>query len=94
MAVKTYSIRIAMQFKILESDQLNNAVQCSEFEKGCEWNIRVSYRRKQEKWEVRRYNDPHSCLQTSMGQDHVRRKQREERKKVLMGLLSVSQTHQ
>ncbi|MED6148693.1 hypothetical protein PIB30_055270 [Stylosanthes scabra] len=26
--------------------------------------------RKQEKWEVTRYNGPHSCIQTSMGQDH------------------------
>ncbi|MED6207924.1 hypothetical protein PIB30_040086 [Stylosanthes scabra] len=36
MAVKTYSIRRAMQFKILECDQLKYAVQCSEFGKGCE----------------------------------------------------------
>ncbi|MED6212196.1 hypothetical protein PIB30_080881 [Stylosanthes scabra] len=49
MAVKTYSIRRAVQFKILESDQLKYAVRCSEFGKGCEWNIRVSYPRKQEK---------------------------------------------
>ncbi|MED6152516.1 hypothetical protein PIB30_092836 [Stylosanthes scabra] len=57
MAIKTYSIRRAVQFKILESDQLKYVVQCSEFGKGCEWNIRVSYSRKQEKWEVRRYNE-------------------------------------
>ncbi|MED6128710.1 hypothetical protein PIB30_100661 [Stylosanthes scabra] len=46
MAVKTYSIRRAVQFKILESDQLKYDVRCAEFGKGCEWNIRVSYRRK------------------------------------------------
>ncbi|MED6212651.1 hypothetical protein PIB30_085487 [Stylosanthes scabra] len=53
MAVKTYSIRRAVQFKILESVQLKYVVRCYEFGKGCEWNIRVSYRRKQEKLEVR-----------------------------------------
>ncbi|MED6198758.1 hypothetical protein PIB30_069593 [Stylosanthes scabra] len=35
MAVKTYSIRRAVQFKILESDQLKYAVRCAEFGKGC-----------------------------------------------------------
>ncbi|RYR30469.1 hypothetical protein Ahy_B01g055235 [Arachis hypogaea] len=28
--------------------------------------------RKQEKWEVRRYTGPHTCMQTSMGQDYRR----------------------
>ncbi|MED6189332.1 hypothetical protein PIB30_094958 [Stylosanthes scabra] len=37
MAVKTYSIRRAVQFKILESDQLKYAVRCAEFGKGCEY---------------------------------------------------------
>ncbi|MED6128913.1 hypothetical protein PIB30_102701 [Stylosanthes scabra] len=39
---------------------------------GCTWMIRVSYRRKKEIWEVRRYNGPHSCMQTSVGQDYGR----------------------
>ncbi|MED6173325.1 hypothetical protein PIB30_058276 [Stylosanthes scabra] len=36
MAVKTYSIRRAVQFKIIESDQLKYVVRCAEFGKGCE----------------------------------------------------------
>ncbi|XP_016199032.1 uncharacterized protein LOC107639997 [Arachis ipaensis] len=43
-----------------------------QFGPGYNWSILISYRRKQEKWEVRRYNGSHSCMQTLMGQDHGR----------------------
>ncbi|MED6218634.1 hypothetical protein PIB30_028332 [Stylosanthes scabra] len=49
IAVNTYSISRVVQFKILESDQLKYASQCSEFGRGSEWSIHVSYRQKQEK---------------------------------------------
>ncbi|RYQ95024.1 hypothetical protein Ahy_B08g090005 [Arachis hypogaea] len=61
-----------MEYKILESDHLKYSVQYTQFGTGCQWSIRVSYRRKQEKWEVRRYNGPYSCLHTSTRQDHRR----------------------
>ncbi|MED6118059.1 hypothetical protein PIB30_115990, partial [Stylosanthes scabra] len=61
MAVKTYSIRRAVEYKILESDRLKYSVQCTQFGPVCRWSIRIAYRRKQEKWEVRRYNGPHGC---------------------------------
>ncbi|MED6159610.1 hypothetical protein PIB30_043815 [Stylosanthes scabra] len=61
MAVKTYSIRRAVEYKILESDRLKYAVKCANFGQVCQWALRVTYRRRLEKWEVRRYNGPHSC---------------------------------
>ncbi|XP_025616556.1 uncharacterized protein [Arachis hypogaea] len=56
MAVKIYSIKRVVEYKILESDQLKYDVHCTHVGLGCQWNIRIAYRRKQEKWEVRRYS--------------------------------------
>ncbi|RYR70015.1 hypothetical protein Ahy_A03g016542 [Arachis hypogaea] len=36
------------------------------------WNIHISYHRKQEKWNVTRYNGPHTCMRISVGQNHRR----------------------
>ncbi|MED6137910.1 hypothetical protein PIB30_069458 [Stylosanthes scabra] len=46
MAVKTYSIRRAVEYKILESEQLKYSVRCIQHGAGCPWSIRISYRRK------------------------------------------------
>ncbi|RYQ79518.1 hypothetical protein Ahy_Scaffold6g108271 isoform C [Arachis hypogaea] len=72
LAVKTYSISEAVEYKIVNSDQWRYNAQCVQFRPGCNWSIHISYRRKVEKWEVRRYTGPHRCIQTSMGQDHRR----------------------
>ncbi|XP_016191920.1 uncharacterized protein LOC107632778 [Arachis ipaensis] len=72
LAVKQYSIRRAAEYKIVESDQLRYNAQCIQFGPDCNWSILISYRRKQEKWEVRKYTSPHTCMQTLMGQDHRR----------------------
>ncbi|RYR52803.1 hypothetical protein Ahy_A06g027672 [Arachis hypogaea] len=55
LAVKRYSIKRDVEYKILESDQLKYGVQCIQFGPECSWNIHIPYRRKQKKWEVRRY---------------------------------------
>ncbi|XP_016207197.1 uncharacterized protein LOC107647650 [Arachis ipaensis] len=72
LAVKQYSIRRAMKYKIVESDHWRYNARCIQFGPGCNWSILISYCRKQERWEVRRYTRPHTCMQTSMGQDHRR----------------------
>ncbi|XP_016169155.1 uncharacterized protein LOC107611775 [Arachis ipaensis] len=72
LAVKRYNIRRDAEYKIVESDQLRYNVQCIQFGPGCSSNILISYRRKQEKWEVRRYTGPRTCMQTSMRHDHRR----------------------
>ncbi|XP_016192045.1 uncharacterized protein LOC107632919 [Arachis ipaensis] len=72
LAVKQYSIRRAAEYKIVESDHWRYNVRCIQIGPDCNWSILISYRRKQEKWEVRRYTGPHTCMQTSMGQDHRR----------------------
>ncbi|MED6199217.1 hypothetical protein PIB30_073850 [Stylosanthes scabra] len=39
IAIKIYSIRRAVEYKILESDQLKYSVKCTQFGSGCEWSI-------------------------------------------------------
>ncbi|XP_015946224.1 uncharacterized protein LOC107471290 [Arachis duranensis] len=72
LTVKQYSIKRVAEYKIVKSDQLRYNAQCIQFRLGCNWCILISYRRKQEKWEVRRYTGFHTCMQTLMGQDHGR----------------------
>ncbi|XP_057755660.1 uncharacterized protein LOC130974831 [Arachis stenosperma] len=67
LAVKRYSIKRATEYKIVESDQLRYNAQCIQFEPDCNWSILISYCRKQEKWEFRRYTGLYTCMQTSMG---------------------------
>ncbi|MED6110757.1 hypothetical protein PIB30_045745 [Stylosanthes scabra] len=54
LAVKTYSIRRSVEYKILESNRLKYVVQCAQFGPVCQWSIHISYRRKQEIWKIRR----------------------------------------
>ncbi|XP_015956838.1 uncharacterized protein LOC107481139 [Arachis duranensis] len=72
LAVKHYSIRRDAEYKIVESDHLRYNARCIQFGPGCNWSILISYHRKQERWEVRRYTGPHTCMQTLVGQDHHR----------------------
>ena len=69
-AVKTYSIRRSVEYKVLESDHIKYHGKCKQFGNGCSWSIRVTYRQKKGVWEIRRYNGPHTCLSTSLSQDH------------------------
>ena len=64
--VKNYSIRRSVEHKVLEFDQLTYYEKCKYFGNGCTWSICVTYRRKKERWEIRKYNGSHTCLSTSL----------------------------
>ncbi|XP_057763289.1 uncharacterized protein LOC130983121 [Arachis stenosperma] len=70
LSVKTYSIRLGVQYKVVESDYRRYVGKCSEFGNGCTWLIRLSLRQRKGIWEVKRYNGPHTCLATSISSDH------------------------
>ncbi|XP_016199284.1 uncharacterized protein LOC107640260 [Arachis ipaensis] len=70
LSVKDYSIRRGVEYRVLESDHLKYHGKCKEFGKGCSWLIRIALRARKGTWEVRRYNDPHTCLATSISSDH------------------------
>nr|XP_029154668.1 uncharacterized protein LOC112805316 [Arachis hypogaea] len=70
LSVKDYSIRRGVEYRVIESDHLKYHGKCKEFGKGCTWLIRVALRAHKGTWEVRRYNDPHTYLATSISSDH------------------------
>ncbi|XP_015943172.1 uncharacterized protein LOC107468404 [Arachis duranensis] len=70
LSVKTYSIQRGVQYKVVESDPRRYVGKCSEFGNGCTWLIRLSLRKRKGIWEVKRYNEPHTCLATSISSDH------------------------
>ncbi|XP_016167829.1 uncharacterized protein LOC107610276 [Arachis ipaensis] len=70
LTVKDYSIRRGVEYRVMESDHLKYHGRCKEFGKGCTWMIRISLRAWKGTWEVRRYNGPHTCLATSISNDH------------------------
>ncbi|XP_057760980.1 uncharacterized protein LOC130981396 [Arachis stenosperma] len=70
LSVKTYSIHRGVQYKVVESDYRRYVGKCSEFGNGCTWLIRLCLRQRKEVWEVKRYNGPHTCLATSISNDH------------------------
>ena len=69
-AIKNYSIRRSVEYKVLESDQIKYHGKCKYFGNGCNWSIRVTYRRRKGLWEIRKYNGPHTCVSASLSQDH------------------------
>lgn len=68
LAVKNYSIRRGVEYKVYESDQTKYQGKCKHFGSGCNWSIRVTYRRKRGVWEVRKYNGEHTCLARGVSQ--------------------------
>ncbi|XP_057745289.1 uncharacterized protein LOC130963156 [Arachis stenosperma] len=70
LSVKDYNIRRSVQYRVIESDYLKYHGKCKEFRKGCTWLIRVALRARKGTWEVIRYNRPHTCLATSISNDH------------------------
>ncbi|XP_016170719.1 uncharacterized protein LOC107613291 [Arachis ipaensis] len=70
LSVKDYSICRGVEYRVLESNHLKYRGKCKEFGKGCSWLIRISLRARKGTWEVRRYNGPHTCLATSISNDH------------------------
>ncbi|RYR21072.1 hypothetical protein Ahy_B03g066316 [Arachis hypogaea] len=70
LSVKTYSIRRRVQYKVVESDYHKYFGKCKEFGNGCTWFIRISLCQRRDIWEVKPYNGPHTCLATSISNDH------------------------
>ncbi|XP_016207283.1 uncharacterized protein LOC107647749 [Arachis ipaensis] len=62
--------RRGVQYKVVEYDYRKYYGKCKEFGNGCAWLIRISLRQRRGIWSVQRYNEPHTCLETSISSDH------------------------
>ncbi|KAE8711218.1 hypothetical protein F3Y22_tig00110300pilonHSYRG00045 [Hibiscus syriacus] len=71
MAIKSYNIRNSVQSRVDRSNTEKYVCYCVQRDNGCQWMVRVSKRkRKNNLWELSRYNGPHTCCATGINQDH------------------------
>ena len=65
-AVKRYHIKRNQTFCVRESDPECWSVRC----KNCSWRLRACFRATYGLFEVRKYNGPHTCTESTLTQDH------------------------
>nr|XP_025628000.1 uncharacterized protein LOC112721150 [Arachis hypogaea] len=71
-AVKDYSIRRSVDYRLFESEPLTFYAKCTQYGKGCDWLIRVSLISRKYCWVIRRYNGSHTCTRATISQDHLK----------------------
>ncbi|XP_015955606.1 uncharacterized protein LOC107479992 [Arachis duranensis] len=71
IAVKNYSIRQNVEYKILESDRLKYQCRCKQFTNGCPWTLRVALCHNLNYWKVYRFGGAYTCLAPTVSQDHA-----------------------
>ena len=64
--VKHYHIKRNQTFSVKESNPTYWFVRC----KHCSWRFRACFWAKHELFEVRKYNGPHTCIESTLTQDH------------------------
>ncbi|QHO04778.1 uncharacterized protein DS421_13g443080 [Arachis hypogaea] len=69
-AMKEYSIRRSVDYRVYESEPLTFYAKCTQYGFGCDWLIRVSMISRKHRWVVRRYNGSHTCTRSTISQDH------------------------
>ncbi|XP_057759746.1 uncharacterized protein LOC130980121 [Arachis stenosperma] len=69
-AVKEYTIRRSVDYRVYESEPLTFYAKCTQYGSGCDWLIRVSLISRKYCWVVRRYNGSHTCTTATISQDH------------------------
>ncbi|XP_015943900.1 uncharacterized protein LOC107469023 [Arachis duranensis] len=69
-AIKEYTIRRSVDYRVYESEPLTFYAKCIQYGSGCDWLIRVSMISRKYCWVVRRYNGIHTCTRATISQDH------------------------
>ncbi|RYQ81837.1 hypothetical protein Ahy_B10g100440 isoform B [Arachis hypogaea] len=69
-AIKDYTIRRSVDYRVYESEPLTFYAKCTQYGSGCDWLIRVSMISRKYCWVIRRYNGSHTCTRATISQDH------------------------
>ncbi|RYR52810.1 hypothetical protein Ahy_A06g027678 [Arachis hypogaea] len=69
-AIKEYTIRRSVDYRVYESEPLTFYAKCTQYGSGCDWLIRVSMISRKYCWVIRRYNGSHTCTRATILQDH------------------------
>ncbi|XP_072072254.1 uncharacterized protein [Arachis hypogaea] len=68
-AIKEYTIRRSVDYRVYESEPLTFYAKCTQYGSGCDWLIRVSMISQKYCWVIRRYNGSHTCTRATISQD-------------------------
>ncbi|RYR68858.1 hypothetical protein Ahy_A03g015347 [Arachis hypogaea] len=65
------SIR-GIDYRVYESEPTIFYAKCVHYGTSCDWLIRVSLIKRQYCWVIRRYNGSHTCIRSTISQDHAK----------------------
>ncbi|RYR07293.1 hypothetical protein Ahy_B05g074621 [Arachis hypogaea] len=71
-AVKEYTIQRGVDYRVYESEPTTFYAKCVHYGTSCDWLIRVSLIKRQYCWVIRRYNGSHTCIRSTISQDHAK----------------------
>ncbi|RYR28686.1 hypothetical protein Ahy_B01g052839 [Arachis hypogaea] len=69
-AIKEYTIRRSVDYRVYESEPLTFYAKCTQYGSGCDWLIRVSMISRKYCWVIKKYNGSHTCTRATISQDH------------------------
>ncbi|KAF1884130.1 hypothetical protein Lal_00046418 [Lupinus albus] len=71
-AIKQFHIKNFVDYIVVESRSDRYVGQYKYFGIKCQWRIRASLNGKRDLWEIRKINGTHTCVSTSISQDHTK----------------------
>jgi len=71
-ANKQFHFMHSFNFDVVENKSDKYVVMCSQHGNGCYWRMRVSFSKKCKRWELKKLNCIHTCINSFISQDHVR----------------------
>jgi len=69
--IKQYHIDQGFKFVVIESKIDRYVVRCSNYGNDCNWRLRASFSKVRQQWEIKKIEAPHTCLSTTLSQDHI-----------------------
>ena len=68
---KKYHIVEDYKFVVVESKTDQYVARCINYNNGCQWRLRASFNKICNTWEIKKIEAPHTCLSTTLSNDHV-----------------------
>jgi len=71
VVIKQYHIAEGFKFVVVGSKTDQYVARCIDYNNGCQWRLRASFSKIRDTWEIKNIEAPHTCLSTTLSDDHV-----------------------